>query len=148
MGHEVKLISPQYVRPFVEGNKNDFIDAEAICEAAVRPTMRFAPPPETEALQTLSTLHRVRESRLHDRTKTANPMYGFLLEFGVSLPVGLAVIQRLPALLAAHDELPRHSWSRCLSGCTSTSSTSRARSPRSRGNGVIKSTRTTWASAI
>lgn len=105
MGHEVKLISPQYVRPFVKGNKNDFIDAEAICEAASRPTMRFVPP-KTEAQQTLSMLHRVRESLVHDRTKTANQMHGFLLEFGVSLPVGFAAIKRLPALLAEHEDLP------------------------------------------
>lgn len=105
LGHEVKLISPQYVRPFVKGNKNDFIDAEAICEAASRPTMRFVRP-KTEAQQTLSMLHRVRESLVHDRTKTANQMHGFLLEFGVSLPVGFAVIKRLPALLAEHEDLP------------------------------------------
>lgn len=105
MGHEVKLISPQYVRPFVKGNKNDFIDAEAICEAASRPTMRFVPP-KTEAQQTLSMLHRVRESLVHDRTKTANQMHGFLLEFGIGLPTGFAVIKRLPALLAEHEDLP------------------------------------------
>jgi transposase len=105
MGHEVKLISPQYVRPFVKGNKNDFIDAEAICEAASRPTMRFVPP-KTEAQQTLSMLHRTRESLVHDRTKTANQMHGFLLEFGVSLPTGFAVIKRLPALLSEHEDLP------------------------------------------
>lgn len=104
MGHEAKLISPQYVRPFVKGNKNDFIDAEAICEAASRPTMRFLAP-KTEAQQTLSMLHRVRESLVHDRTKTANQMHGFLLEFGFSLPTGFAVIKRLPALLA-ELELP------------------------------------------
>lgn len=104
-GHEVKLISPQYVRLFVKGNKNDFIDAEAICEAAARPTMRFVAP-KTEAQQTLSMLHRVRESLVRDRTKTVNQMHGFLLEFGVSLPVGFTVIKRLPALLAEHEELP------------------------------------------
>jgi transposase len=60
-GHEVRLISPQFVRPFVKSNKNDFVDAEAICEAASRPAMRFVPP-KTESQQTLSVLHRVRES--------------------------------------------------------------------------------------
>lgn len=93
------------MRPFVKGNKNDFIDAEAICEAASRPTMRFVPP-KTEAQQTLSMLHRVRESLVHDRTKTANQMHGFLLEFGIGLPTGFAVIKRLPALLAEHEDLP------------------------------------------
>ncbi|MFM0006898.1 IS110 family transposase [Paraburkholderia dipogonis] len=69
-GHEVKLISPQFVRPFVKSNKNDFIDAEAICEAASRPAMRFVTP-KTESQQTLSILHRVRESMVQDRTRTS-----------------------------------------------------------------------------
>ena len=63
LGHDVKLISAQYVRPFVKGNKNDFIDAEAICKAASRPTMRFVVP-KTEAQQTLSMLHRLQRRSL------------------------------------------------------------------------------------
>jgi transposase len=98
-GHQVKLISPQFVRPFVKGNKNDFIDAEAICEAACRPSMRFVTP-KTESQQCLSALHRVRESLVRERVKASNQIHGFLLEFGVSLPVGHAVIRRLPSVLA------------------------------------------------
>jgi transposase len=105
-GHEVKLISPQFVRPFVKSNKNDFVDAEAICEAASRPSMRFVTP-KTEAQQTLSALHRVRESLAHDRTKTSNQIHAFLLEFGISLPTGHAVIRRLPTILAEHRLPPR-----------------------------------------
>ncbi len=104
MGHEAKLISPQFVRPYVKGNKNDFVDAEAICEAASRPSMRFVSP-KTEAQQTLSVLHRLRESLVRDRTKTVNQMHGFLLEFGISLPRGLAIMKRLPVILTQH-ELP------------------------------------------
>ncbi|MBK5356563.1 IS110 family transposase [Pseudomonas sp. TH41] len=104
MGHETKLISPQFVRPYVKGNKNDFVDAEAICEAASRPSMRFVSP-KTEAQQTLSVLHRLRESLVRDRTKTVNQMHGFLLEFGISLPRGLAIMKRLPVILTQH-ELP------------------------------------------
>ncbi|MBI6554563.1 IS110 family transposase [Pseudomonas veronii] len=104
MGHTAKLISPQFVKPFVKGNKNDFVDAEAICEAASRPSMRFVTP-KTESQQTLSVLHRMRESLVHDRTKTANQMHGFLLEFGISLPKGLAIMKRLASVLAEH-ELP------------------------------------------
>ena len=100
-GHQVRLISPQFVRPFVKSNKNDFIDAEAICEAASRPAMRFVTP-KTESQQTLSALHRVRESLVRDRVRSTNQIHGFLLEFGVSLPKGQAVIRRLPALLAEH----------------------------------------------
>lgn len=105
-GHEVKLISPQFVRPFVKSNKNDFVDAEAICEAASRPSMRFVTP-KTEAQQTLSALHRVRESLVRDRTKTCNQIHAFLLEFGVSLPVGHAAIRRLPTVLAEQALPPR-----------------------------------------
>jgi transposase len=105
-GHDVKLISPQFVRPFVKSNKNDFVDAEAICEAASRPSMRFVTP-KTEAQQTLSALHRVRESLVRDRTKTSNQIHAFLLEFGISLPIGHAVIRRLPTVLAEQDLPPR-----------------------------------------
>lgn len=99
LGHDAKLISPQFVRPFVKSNKSDFVDAEAICEAACRPAMRFVAP-KNESQQTLLALHRVRESLVHDRVKTSNQIHGFLLEFGISLPVGHAVIKRLPSVLA------------------------------------------------
>lgn len=105
LGHEVKLISPQFVRPFVKSNKNDFVDAEAICEAASRPSMRFVTP-KTVSQQTLSALHRVRDSLVRDKVRTTNQMHGFLLEFGVTLPVGNAVVRRLPALLAEHSLPP------------------------------------------
>ena len=104
IGHTAKLISPQFVKPFVKGNKNDFVDAEAICEAASRPSMRFVTP-KTESQQTLSVLHWMRESLVRDRTRTANQMHGFLLEFGVSLPRGLTIMKRLAVVLAEH-ELP------------------------------------------
>jgi transposase len=104
MGHQARLISPQFVKPFVKGNKNDFVDAEAICEAASRPSMRFVSP-KTEAQQTLSVLHRLRESLIHDRTKAVNQMHGFLLEFGISLPPGLVMMKRLASILAEY-ELP------------------------------------------
>ncbi|MBB5429719.1 transposase [Paraburkholderia atlantica] len=106
LGHEAKLISPQFVRPFVKSNKNDFVDAEAICEAASRPSMRFVTP-KTVSQQTLSALHRVRDSLVRDKVCTTNQMHGFLLEFGVTLPVGNAVVRRLPALLAEHSLPPR-----------------------------------------
>jgi len=101
-GHEVKLISPQFVSPFVKSNKNDFVDAEAICEAASRPTMRFVTT-KAESQQTLSALHRLRESFVRDRTRTINQMHGLLLEFGVSLPVG-----RLPLPVFRPSSLSIH----------------------------------------
>ncbi|HBC3235043.1 TPA: IS110 family transposase, partial [Escherichia coli O146] len=105
-GHETKLISPQFVRPFVKSNKNDFVDAEAICEAASRPSMRFVQP-RTEPLQAMRALHRVRESLIRDKVKTTNQIHGFLLEFGISLPTGDAVIKRLSLVLAEH-EIPEY----------------------------------------
>lgn len=105
LGHTAKLISPQFVKPFVQGNKNDFNDAQAICEAASRPSMRFVTP-RNEAQQTLSALHRVREGLVRQRTAATNQIHAFLLEFGISLPKGLAVIKRLPAVLALHPDLP------------------------------------------
>lgn len=106
IGHDVKLISPQFVRPFVKSNKNDFIDAEAICEAASRPSMRFVQP-RTETQQAMRALHRVRESLIRDKLKTTNQIHGFLLEFGISLPTGDAVIKRLSLVLAEH-EIPEY----------------------------------------
>ncbi|EPY6246457.1 IS110 family transposase [Escherichia coli] len=106
IGHDVKLISPQFVRPFVKSNKNDFIDAEAICEAASRPSMRFVQP-RTETQQAMRALHRVRESLIRDEVKTTNQIHGFLLEFGISLPTGDAVIKRLSLVLAEH-EIPEY----------------------------------------
>ncbi|VXC95983.1 transposase (fragment) [Burkholderia sp. 8Y] len=88
-GHRVMLIAPQFVRPFVKGNKTDFADAEAICEAASRPSMRFVAV-KTPEQQTLLALHRVRESLVAERTAASNQIHGFLLEFGVSLPGGFA----------------------------------------------------------
>ena len=68
--------------------------------------MRFFTP-QTESQKILSVLHRMRESLMHDRTKTANQMHGFLLEFGISLPKGLASIKRLASVLAEHELLVR-----------------------------------------
>jgi len=106
LGHQAKLISPQFVKPFVQGNKNDFADAQAICEAASRPSMRFVSP-RNQAQQTVSMLHRMRESLVRDRTGTINQIHAFLLEFGVSLAKGSAIIRKLPAVLAAQELPPR-----------------------------------------
>lgn len=103
MGHKPKLISPQFVRPFVKSNKNDFVDAEAICEAASRPSMRFVAP-RTESQQEILALHRVRESLVRDKVKQPTKCM-LLLEFGISMPKGLAVIRRLSVVLE-ENELP------------------------------------------
>jgi transposase len=106
MGHVARLVSPQYVRPFVKSNKNDYIDAEAICEAASRPAMRFVEP-RTEAQQLLAALHRTREGLVTERTATINRIHGILLEFGIVVPLSRATLRRLPDVLAVHDLPPR-----------------------------------------
>lgn len=105
LGHTAKLISPQFVRPFVKTNKNDFVDAEAICEAASRPSMRFVKP-RTESQQAMHALHRVRESLVSDRVKTTNQIQAFLLEFGVSAPKGPTLIKRLAEIMETNNLPP------------------------------------------
>lgn len=105
LGHTPKLISPQFVRPFVKTNKNDFIDAEAICEAASRPSMRFVKP-RTESQQAMHALHRVRESLVSDRVKTTNQIQAFLLEFGVSARKGPTLIKGLAEIMETNNLAP------------------------------------------
>jgi transposase len=100
-GHQVKLIPPQYVKPYVKGNKNDFIDADAIAEAAPRPSMRFVAV-KTEAAQLMSAVHRVRQGYIKERTACMSRIGALLLEFGVSLPRGHSVMKRLFQWLAEH----------------------------------------------
>jgi transposase len=100
LGHIPKLIDPHLVRPYVKNNKNDFADAEAICEAATRPSMRFVPP-KTEAQQALAMLNSTRDAFIKDRTAAANRIHAALLEVGVSLAPGLKSIRSLSVLLEA-----------------------------------------------
>ncbi|PPK37164.1 IS110 family transposase [Pseudomonas laurylsulfatiphila] len=100
LGHTPKLIAPHLVRPYVKSNKNDFADAEAICEAATRPTMRFVAP-KTQAQQVLAMLNSTRDAFIKDRTATVNRIHAALLEVGVSLAPGFKSIIELPALLEA-----------------------------------------------
>ena len=99
LGHKVKLIPPQYVKPYVRGNKNDYNDALAIAEAVVRPEMRFVSVKTTEQ-QDIQALHRLRERRLGDRTALCNQLRGLLAEYGLVFPKGVTTLRRrLPELL-------------------------------------------------
>ena len=89
-GHEVRLIPPQYVKPFVKTNKNDFIDAEAIAEAVGRPSMRFVPIKSDDQLD-MQSLHRVRERWVMRRTAVINQIRGLLLERGITVRKGGAI---------------------------------------------------------
>ena len=98
-GHTVKLIAPQFVKPYVKSNKNDAADAEAICEAVGRPNMRFVPIKNTEQ-QALLGMHRARQGFVTERTAQANQIRGLLSEFGLVMPVGIRSIWRkLPEIL-------------------------------------------------
>jgi len=98
-GHEVKLISPQYVKPFVKRNKNDANDAEAIAEAASRPDMCFVPIKTLEQ-QDIQSLHRVRERLVCQRTQLCNQMRGLLLEYGIPINKGILKLRKnIPGIL-------------------------------------------------
>ena len=88
LGHEVRLMPPAYVKPYVKRGKNDAADAEAICEAVTRPTMRFVPIKSREQQAALS-LHRARTLMIGQRTALVNLMRSQLGEFGIAIPVGL-----------------------------------------------------------
>lgn len=106
MGHTVRLMAPQFVKPYVKTNKND-ADAEAICEAVARPNMRFVPVKDLEQHAVLS-LHRARQGFVKARTAQANQIRGLLGEYGIILPQGMIYLtQGLSAALdEASDDLP------------------------------------------
>jgi transposase len=94
LGHQVRLLPPQYVKPFVKGNKTDRNDAEAICEAALRPNMRFVPL-KSEEQQALMAAQGARELLIGQRTQLVNQIRGRLAEFGIIAPQGIAQVRRL-----------------------------------------------------
>lgn len=99
MGHIVKLMAPQFVKPYVKTNKNDVADAEAICEAVTRPNMRFVAI-KTEQQQALLAIHRARQGFVKARTAQANQIRGLLAEFGIVIPKGLCNLGPRLALLS------------------------------------------------
>lgn len=107
LGHTVKLMAPQFVKPYVKSNKNDARDAEAICEAVARPNMRFVPIKNVEQ-QALLAVHRARQGFVSARTAQSNQIRGLLSEFGIVMPKGIASLgRRMPEILAdAENGLP------------------------------------------
>lgn len=108
LGHTARLIAPQFVKPYVKSQKNDANDAEAICEAVSRPSMRFVPAKSVEQ-QDLQCLHRVRSRLIGCRTQLVNQIRGLLAEYGIVLPQHVAQLRRhLPSLLEDdNNELTR-----------------------------------------
>jgi transposase len=107
LGYTVKLMAPQFVKPYVKTNKNDVADAEAICEAVSRPNMRFVPIKNAEQ-QAVLALHRARQGFVRARTAQANQIRGLLGEYGIVIPQGICHIsKRLPGILEdGESDLP------------------------------------------
>ena len=107
LGHEVRLMPPAYVKPYVKRGKTDAADAEAICEAVTRPTMRFVPVKSAEQQAALA-LHRTRDLLVRQRTQLVNMLRGLLAEFGIAMARGLHHALRLARRLSTGEapELP------------------------------------------
>jgi transposase len=126
-GHEIQLIAPQLVKPYVKRGKNDAADAEALCEAMSRPTMRFVPVKSAEQ-QAALMLVGLRDRLVRNRTQLANAIRSYAAEFGITGATGLA---HVPALLrASRPTRPCRLWPASCSRCTRPS-TSRCK-PKSR----------------
>jgi transposase len=106
MGHDVRLMNPQFVKPYVKSNKNDSHDSEAICEAVQRPSMRFVGIKKIEQ-QDILAVHRVRERLVRERTAIVNQIRGLLMEYGIVIAQGVSQIRkRLAAIIDdAENEL-------------------------------------------
>jgi transposase len=104
LGHDVRLMAVQLIKPYRTKQKNDRNDAEAICEAVSRPHMRFVPIKTVEQ-QAILTVHRVRELLVAERTAVVNQIRGLLLEYGRAIAPGIQRLRReLPAVLSAEDD--------------------------------------------
>lgn len=103
MGHEVRIVGAQFVKPYVKSNKNDAADAEAICEAVARPNMRFVPTKSIEQ-QDIQCLHRARSLAVSHRTAQVNQIRGLLMEYGIVISRGIASLRRaVPEILEDAD---------------------------------------------
>ena len=103
LGHDVRMMPARYVKPYVKRNKNDAADAEAICEAVTRPTMRFVPI-KTEEQQSVLMLHRTRQLFVHQRTSLINAIRSHLAEFGIVAGVGRNGIEALLDLIRKGED--------------------------------------------
>lgn len=103
LGHEIRLMPPSYVKPYVKRGKSDGLDAEACCEAVRRPTMRFVPV-KTEEQQGVLTLHRARSALVQVKTKVANVIRSLCAEFGVVAPLGTKGLGELVQVIRDDDD--------------------------------------------
>jgi transposase len=103
LGHQVRLIAPQFVTPYVKSNKNDRNDAEAICEAISRPSMRFVPLKSSEQLE-IQAVHRIRQRLVSSRTRLVNQIRGLLAEHGVVIGRDISRLRRALSEIVEGDE--------------------------------------------
>src|ERR1700733_361425 len=103
LGHDVRLISPQFVTPYVKSNKNDRNDAEAICEAVGRPSMRFVPPKSTDQLA-VQAVHRIRRRLVADRVRLVNQIRGLLSEHGIVIARDISQLRRSLAVIVGNGD--------------------------------------------
>ena len=103
LGHEVKLMPPHYVKPYVKRSKNDMADAAAICEAVTRPTMRFVSVKSMEQ-QSVLMLHRTRDLLVRQRTMLINAIRAHMAEFGIVAPGGVPQVKKLLSIIADTDD--------------------------------------------
>ena len=111
LGHHVRLIAPIYVKPFIKRQKSDAADAEAICEAAQRPSMRFVPV-KTEEQQANGIVFRARDLLVRQRTQCVNALRGHLMEYGYVFPKGITHVETLVAVVRTYSP---HSPTVCAS---------------------------------
>lgn len=120
LGHEVLRMPPSYVKPYVKRQKNDAADAEAICEAVTRPSMRFVEVKSPEQ-QSVMVLHKVRTMLMRQRTQLSNAVRGHMAEFGLVGPIGREGLAGLLKIMEASDErLPEEAkmcWSCSAGSC-------------------------------
>jgi transposase len=119
LGHEVKLMPAQYVKPYVKRCKNDAADAEAICEAVTRPTMRFVGVKSPEQQATMM-LHRVRKILTRHRTQISNALRAHMAEFGITAAIGRGGLERLIAVIADQEDARLLDEARACLGVLST----------------------------
>lgn len=103
LGHTVKIMSPQFVKPYIKSNKNDENDSEGIAEAVTRPNMKFVPIKTVEQ-QDMLLLHRARELAIKQRTAQSNQIRGLLAEYGIVIAKGLCQIKKLPVILENNQD--------------------------------------------
>src|ERR671916_1447464 len=116
LGHQVRLMPPSYVKPYVKRQKNDAADAEATCEAVTRPTMRFVEVKSPEQ-QSVMVLHRARLMLMRQRIQLSNAIRGHMAEFGLAAPVGREGLASLIRLIADTDERVPAEARTCLRIC-------------------------------